>query len=104
MINSRRKGASGELELAKKLNDLLPGQNIRRTVQYNGKANGSSADLVGLPGYHIECKRTAKSTLYKWMDQAISDCNEGETPIVVHRANKHDWVVICKLEDFFNRS
>ena len=53
MTNSRRKGASGERELAKKLREY--GYEARRGQQYCG-SNGD-ADVVGIPGIHIECKR-----------------------------------------------
>ena len=56
MTNSRRKGADGERELAKKLKEY--GYDTRRGQQYSG-ANGD-ADVVGLPGIHIECKRVER--------------------------------------------
>ena len=43
--------------------------NIRRTVQYNGKSDDSAADLVGLPGIHVECKRIEKMNIDSAMDQ-----------------------------------
>ena len=55
-INSRNKGARGERELSSKLNEY--GYDCRRGQQYCG-ANGD-ADVIGLNGIHIECKREAK--------------------------------------------
>lgn len=49
-MNSRAKGAGGERELAKKLREY--GYDCRRGQQFSG-ANGD-ADVVGLPGIHIE--------------------------------------------------
>lgn len=51
-MNSRQKGAAGERELAKALRSH--GFETRRGQQYCG-SNGD-ADVVGLPGVHIECK------------------------------------------------
>lgn len=59
-MNSRRKGKGGELELAKKLREY--GYDCRRGQQYCG-ANGD-ADVVGIPGVHIECKRTNRINVY----------------------------------------
>ena len=55
-MNSRRKGAEGERELARVLQEY--GFDSRRGQQYCG-ANGD-ADVVGLQGVHIECKRVEK--------------------------------------------
>ena len=60
-VNSKRKGKSGELELAAKLKGH--GYDVRRSVQYNGKAEDGQADLLGLPGIHIECKRVENLNL-----------------------------------------
>lgn len=63
MTNSRRKGASGERELAKKLREY--GYEARRGQQYCG-SNGD-ADVVGIPGIHIECKRVEALNIEKAM-------------------------------------
>lgn len=97
--NSKRKGKTGELELAKKLREF--GYDTRRSVQYNGKQEEGQADLLGLPGIHIECKRTEKLSLYDAVDQAKRD-SEGsdEIPAVFHRRNHCEWLVILPLDDF----
>ena len=97
-VNSRRKGAAGERELAHKLNDY--GYETRRTVQYNGKAEDGQADLLGLPGIHIECKRVEKLNLYDAMAQAIHDAKDGKLPTVFHRKNHSEWLVTMKLSDW----
>lgn len=94
-INSRSKGKKGELELAKKLRDY--GYDCRRGQQYCG-ANGD-ADVIGLPGIHIECKRVERLDLYGAMAQAIADSNE-KTPVVMHRKNHCDWLVTMRLDDW----
>ena len=97
-VNSKRKGAAGERELAHKLNEY--GYNTRRTVQYNGKADDGKADLLGLPGIHIESKRVEKLNLYDAMAQAIHDAKAGELPTVFHRKNHSEWLVTMKLSDW----
>ena len=71
-MNSKQKGKRGELELAKVLKEY-GFDDAHRTVQYNGKADYSRADLVGLPGIHIECKRVEKINIEQAMEQAIRD-------------------------------
>lgn len=95
-MNSRRKGAAGERELANKLKDY--GYRTRRGQQYCG-ANGD-ADVVGLPGIHIECKRVEKLNLYDAMAQSVRDAKEGETPAVFHRKNNCEWLVTLRMDDF----
>lgn len=95
-MNSRLKGAAGERELAEQLREY--GYQARRGQQFSG-ANGD-ADVVGLPGYHIECKRVEKLNIDEAMAQSIRDARENEVPIVCHRKNRKDWLVTMKLKDF----
>lgn len=95
-INSRQKGAAGERELARILRSY--GFETRRGQQYCG-SNGD-ADVVGLPGIHIECKRVEQMQLYKWLEQAIGDAREDEIPTVFHRKNRKPWIVSMRLDDF----
>lgn len=95
MPNSKRKGKNGELELVRKLNEY--GYKTRRSVQYNGKAEEGQPDLIGLPGVHIECKRTEALRLYDAVDQAKRD-SKGDLPAVFHRKNNCEWVVIMPLD------
>jgi Holliday junction resolvase len=95
-MNSRQKGKRGELELARKLREY--GYDSRRGQQYCG-SNGD-ADVVGLPGIHIECKRVEKLNLYDAMAQSIADSKEGERPTVFHRKNNCDWLVTMRFDDW----
>lgn len=98
-VNGKRKGKTGELELAKKLKEH--GYDARRSVQYNGKEEEGQADLLGLPGIHIECKRTEKLSLYDAVNQAKRDSKgKNQIPAVFHRRNKCEWLVIMTLDDF----
>lgn len=96
MTNSREKGARFERTLAKKLREY--GYNTRRGQQYCG-ANGD-ADVVGLPGIHIEAKAVEHLNLYNAMQQAENDKREGEVPTVFHKKNKKPILVTMKLEDW----
>lgn len=94
--NGRQKGKKGELELSHKLQEL--GFQTRRGQQYCG-SNGD-ADVVGVPGIHIECKRVERLDLYAAMEQSIHDATGQEMPTVFHRKNRKPWLVTMSLEDF----
>lgn len=96
MMNSRRKGKDGELELAGILKKY--GYSCRRSQQYCGSYG--DADVIGLPGIHIECKRVEALNIDKAMAQSRSDAKEDEIPAVFHRKNRHGWKVTVDLEDF----
>lgn len=93
-INSRDKGCRGERELANKLKEY--GFDCRRGQQFCG--NNGDADVVGLEGFHIECKRVEALSLYKALSQAKGDAKDGDMPVVMHRKNNCEWVVIQPLE------
>jgi len=94
---SRRKGACGERELAKELTRVL-GVGARRGQQFCGSPD--SPDVVAdLPGVHIECKRVEAFNLYKALDQATCDAGADLLPVVAHRKNRREWVVVCRLDD-----
>lgn len=96
-INSRAKGKAGELELAAFLRDRgYP--NARRGVQYAGGSD--SPDVTGLGGFHLEVKRTERTDIYGWLEQATNDAGGKKVPVVVYRKNKRKWVAILDLDAF----
>lgn len=95
-MNSRSKGAKGERELVRVLRQY--GYDCRRGQQYSG-ANGD-ADVVGLPGVHIECKRVERLNIHDAMDQAKIDSRDGEIPAVFHRKNNCEWLVTLQIDEF----
>ena len=95
-MNSSEKGKQGERELAGKFRDY--GYDCRRGQQYCG-INGD-ADVVGLPGIHVECKRVEKLNIDDAMKQSKRDSREGELPAVFHRRNGEEWKVTMYLDDW----
>lgn len=98
MTNSRSKGKKGELEVAKYLEGR--GYRARRGQQYCG-ANGD-ADVVGVPGMHIEVKRTEQLRAYQYLEQATEDARDAEVPVVFHRQSRRKWIAILDLDDFMD--
>ena len=96
-INSKRKGAKGERELASKLRDY--GYDCRRGQQYNGL---EGEDVVGLDYIHCEVKRVQALNLDEAMEQAKKDSRENQIPAVFHRKNNKKWKVTMELEDWIN--
>ena len=98
-MNSKEKGKRGELEWAAFCRGQ--GYECRRTAQYCGKT-GDAADVVGLPGIHVEVKRVERLNIEDAMSQAIHDSKGERLPIVAHRKNNADWLVTMKAEDWFS--
>jgi len=99
-INSRRKGAAGERELANYLREQ-GWQKARRTQQYAGNPEGGSGDVVcdNFP-FHIECKRCQQIKPEQWMAQAKADCPASKIPSVFFRRNgEKKWLVILQADD-----
>lgn len=94
---SQRKGRAAERELAELLRgygfDAEPG----RALNY-----GTEADLSGLPGLHIECKRCERLELPKWFEQSERDAERMQdgAPVVIFRRNRRPWMIALKLSDF----
>ena len=99
MINSKKKGAAGEREFANYCKEK--GFDVRRTAQYNGKEQGSLADVIGIPGIHIEVKRVEKLNIHDAVNQAIRDnVTKGSISIVAHRKNRTPWLITMKADDW----
>ena len=96
-MNSRQKGARGERELAKIFREH--GYDARRGQQYCG-ASGD-ADVIGLPGIHVECKRVEKLNLLDAVGQSVRDARDDELPAVFHRRDRSEWLVTMRMEDWF---
>jgi hypothetical protein len=99
-INSRRKGAAGERELANYLREQ-GWQKARRTQQYAGNPEGGSGDVVcdNFP-FHIEGKRCQQIKPEQWMAQAKADCPASKIPSVFFRRNgEKKWLVILQADD-----
>ena len=96
MTNSKQKGARGERELSSKLREY--GYQTRRGQQYCG-ANGD-ADVVGLPGIHIECKRVERLNIYDAISQAKADKKRNELGTVFHRKDRSEWLVTMTLDEW----
>lgn len=105
MVNGKKKGKNGELEVARFFKDH--GYDARRSAQFCGNNEEGTADVVGVPGIHIEVKRVERLNLDAAMDQATRDAGKTtkNIPVVVHRKNNtrekvtmwaDDWIRMYK--------
>ena len=102
-VNSKRKGAEFERKLASKFREYGY-SDARRSAQYCGNT-GEAADIVNLPGIHVEAKACEQMRLYDWIGQAKRDAEaggKGNLPAVFHKKNYAEILVTMRLEDWFN--
>lgn len=100
-VNSKSKGKRGELILVHALRSAgFP--DVKRSVQYCGKATGT-ADLVGLPGVHVEAKNVERLNIWSALAQSKRDAEaegKGEIPAVFFKRNRTGFYVAMPLTDF----
>jgi hypothetical protein len=97
-MNSNSKGKRFERKLAQTLRVDYGYHDARRGQQYSGA--GGDADVIGLPGIHIEAKHVERLNLYDAMAQSIRDARPGELPAVFHKRNHSDVLVTMRLCDW----
>jgi hypothetical protein len=100
----KAKGRGLVLEVKSWLHQMFPEFNDHDVVVPSTSAPGEdiklSPELRELFPYSVECKRTeGLAQDYKFMDQAISNCN-GYTPLVIMRSNRREALVMMRLTDF----
>ena len=94
---SLTKGKVGEREVASELRRLF-GVDARRGRQYSGGSD--SPDVVAdIPGIHLEVKRCERLSLYAAMRQSAGDAGTEKVPVVLHRQNREEWLVVVRLND-----
>lgn len=94
-INSRKKGACGELEFSK----LLQSRKLsaRRGQQFAGGTDSPDVICESLTDVHFEVKRVQSGNPYLWLEQAIRDAKH-KMPVVAHRRNQKDWIAIIPMD------
>ena len=87
---SRTKGQAGEREVAAIIRELT-GHDVRRHV----RQHAGDADLAGLPGWSVECKRYRAVTpglIAGWWAQTVSQARDVQAkPVLFYRADRADW-------------
>lgn len=93
---SHRKGRRGEQEIASEYRQL--GFDAARVPNSGGLRD--PGDVAGVPGVHVEVKRTERLRIYEALDQAEADAPRGHIPALHFRRNGSGWYVAIPFDDF----
>lgn len=92
----RRKGASGELEVAAILR-ARGWPNAKRTS--DGRAQIERGDIADGPErVHLEVRRREAVAIWAWLAQAAAEARSGDAPVVVFRRNRSAWYAAVELD------
>ena len=97
-MNSKDKGKRFERQIANVLKER--GYEARRGQQYCGTSG--DADVIGLPGVHIECKAVERLNVSAAYAQSQRDARDGEVPVVVHKKSREPIMITLTLDDFLD--
>lgn len=98
MTNSRTKGKAGELELANILKEELR-LDVRRNWMAQS-AEAGHADLTGVPGWAIECKRAKSPRIKDWWAQAVRQGMQASLkPVLIWRLDRSDWQAMISVRE-----
>lgn len=93
---SRDKGARGERELVAAYK--ARGYDCARTPLSGGLQ--WKGDVLGVPGIHVEAKRTERLRIWEAIDQMLADAGPTDVPALHFRRSRSDWWVAIPFEDF----
>lgn len=108
MINIRQKGAEGERQVVRALNEVLQRvleahqwpEHIREACKKSIQRNQNQSavggnDLVNVFGLGIEVKRQEELSINTWWKQCTEAAMRNhEFPVLVYRKNKQAWSVV----------
>lgn len=100
-LASRRKGKVGEQQLARILRAAFPefAAEIKRSIQSRGGGK-EGADVVGLPGFHLEHKQGQKPNMRAAYEQAVRDSQGKGFPMAVVQFDRaRERLCILGLQD-----
>ena len=96
-----RKGKTWEREVARRINEAMPGADAKRGYQARG---GSEDADVRHPLYQIECKSRKLTNLRGALRQAEEDVQLAKWPVAIckdsPRNGKEESYVLMRLEDW----
>lgn len=102
MTNSKRKGNSGEREVAELLRAVFPDAR-RRVVAEEAQRHELGRDIDGVPGWAIQVQLAKAPTIERKFAEAVAVAHEGETPVAFvrrcSRTRSGPWLAVLKAED-----
>src|SRR3954469_10791983 len=99
-INRRNKGQRGELLWRDVLRSK--GFTARRGQQFCGANGDSDVICEELANIHFEVKFVQIFNARKALEQAKSDAKDGQTPVVVQKSTKKNWIAVMDAEAFLD--
>ena len=93
-INSRAKGKRGELEIVKILAPFWP--EVCRNLDQFG---ANKQDALGTPGVHWQIKYVEALNIWKALNQAITESDPKDVPVVAFRRNRTPWYAALELDE-----
>ena len=96
-INVRSKGANGEREFCRWLQDTLDlGELPERNLD---QVRNGGADIMTLPQFTIEVKRCEALALRQWWVQVMQAATKDSQPIVAYRQNRKPWKFLISAQN-----
>lgn len=91
----RQRGAETEREVC---DEIAKGTGwvVKREL---GQARDGGCD-IRLGHFILEVKRRKSIAVYEWIDQANAACVANSVPVVICRADKREFLVIQRLDDW----
>jgi hypothetical protein len=93
-INSRSKGKRAELALAQILVPYWPDV-CRNLDQFGAKKQ----DMLGTPGVHWQVKHVESLNIWKALEQAITEADPKDVPVVAFKRNRSPWFAAMELDE-----
>jgi len=95
--SQQRKGRNGEIELVRIFVDNGIPAEVGLAVSF-----GTTPDVVGVDGVHVEVKRVERLNVPEAMNQSIRDSQKfmDGLPTLFHRRNRSPWLVTMTLDDW----
>ncbi len=94
-VNSRRKGHNYEREMCRWYR--AEGYEVERGIQTR-RGGEEAADVSGVSGLHIECKRVARSGITTYCKQAAKDCPDGWRWVLHQKTDREEPTVTVSLD------
>jgi hypothetical protein len=96
VTKSLKKGKTFELWVSKWLKSTFNCE-ARRGQQYSGTE--TTHDIKTDLPLAIECKRTESINCYRFLNQAKEEAHANEIPVVIHKKNHHEPIIILELSN-----
>ena len=98
MINSKNKGVKFELQVIKKLKEVLKTDNIKSTRSQNRQLDSEKVDICGDVPFNFQCKATES---LPQVHKIFDEINRDKPPIIIWKKNNKRQIVIMEADTFY---